>query len=68
MASLLRDVLAASALRQYRERSIEALTAWAEQPTGLEVRHERYAFCDSEHEPSPWTDEPRTGCDIDLPF
>ncbi|MGW1811591.1 hypothetical protein [Streptomyces sp. NPDC002078] len=68
LAPLLRDVLAASALWQYRERSIEALTTWGEDTTGMEVRHERYSFCDSELKPSPWTDEPWNGYDTDPPF
>ncbi|MFF2849911.1 hypothetical protein ACFVT5_26770 [Streptomyces sp. NPDC058001] len=65
---LLRKVLAASALWQYRERSIEALTSWGEDTTGLEVRQERYAFCDSEHKPSPRTDETWSGYDVHPPF
>ncbi|MEV1026814.1 hypothetical protein [Streptomyces sp. NPDC050264] len=65
---LLRDVLAASTLWQYRERSIEALTRWGEDTTGLEVRQERYAFCDSEHKPSSGSDERWSGHGADLPF
>lgn len=68
LAPLLRDVLAASTLWQYRERSIEALTAWGEDTAGLEVRHERHSFCDSELKPSPWTDEPWNGYETDPPF
>ncbi|MEU6509704.1 hypothetical protein [Streptomyces sp. NPDC046942] len=68
LAPLLRNVLAASALWQHRERSIEALTTWGEDTTGLEARQERYVFCDSEHKPSPWTDEPWSGYDTDPPF
>ncbi|MGW6096339.1 hypothetical protein ACWFRK_18645 [Streptomyces sp. NPDC055157] len=65
---LLRGSLAASALWQYRERSIEALAAWGEDTTGLEVHQERFAFCDSHHGSSPWPRESLSGDDTDPPF
>ncbi|MFB6784800.1 hypothetical protein ACFCX0_48110 [Streptomyces sp. NPDC056352] len=68
LVPFLREVLAASALWQYRERSIEALTSWGEDTTGLEVRRERYAFCDSEHNPWPRADEPWRGDGPEPPF
>ncbi|WP_326793711.1 hypothetical protein OHA79_49015 (plasmid) [Streptomyces sp. NBC_00841] len=40
LAPLLRDVLAASALWQYRERAIDTLANWGQDTTGLEVRQE----------------------------
>lgn len=64
---LLRESLAASAVWQYRERSIEALAAWGEDTTGLEGRHERFAFRDSHHGSSPWPGESLSGYDPDPP-
>ncbi|WP_433892471.1 hypothetical protein [Streptomyces sp. CA-111067] len=50
---LLREVLAVSALWQYRERAIETLDAWGQDTAGLEVRREAFEFCDSED--STWS-------------
>ncbi|MFE6850931.1 hypothetical protein ACFVDH_09100 [Streptomyces sp. NPDC057674] len=68
LASLLRDSLAASALWQYQERAIDALESWGQDTTGLEVRGERYAFCDAEHHPQPWVVESQNGYDTGPPF
>ncbi|MFI9211565.1 hypothetical protein ACIGW7_26010 [Streptomyces sp. NPDC053253] len=68
LASLLRDVLAASVLWQYQERAIDALANWGQDTTGLEVRQERYAFCDAERQPQPWSVERQGGFATDPPF
>ncbi|MDX2558642.1 hypothetical protein PV371_03100 [Streptomyces sp. TX20-6-3] len=64
----LRDVLAANALWQYRERAVDALASWGQDTTGLEVRQERYTFCDAEHRPQVWTAEAQEWDDANLPF
>lgn len=53
LASMVRDTLVVSPLRQYRVRAIGALERWGQDITGLEVGRERYAFCDAEHRPQP---------------
>ncbi|WP_318208536.1 hypothetical protein [Streptomyces sp. SJL17-1] len=68
LAPLLRDVLATSEAWQYQERAIDALASWGHDTTGLEVRQERYAFCEAEPEPQPWAVEPRDGYDTAPPF
>ncbi|MFJ2088212.1 hypothetical protein ACIOEW_02995 [Streptomyces sp. NPDC087901] len=68
LVPLLRQVLATSALWQYRERVIDALASWGEDTTGLEGQQERYVFCGAEHQPSPWAVEPEGGYDMDPPF
>lgn len=45
LVSLVREVLGVSALWQYRERAIDALTAWGEDATGLEGQQEAFAVC-----------------------
>ncbi|WP_326590996.1 hypothetical protein [Streptomyces sp. NBC_01294] len=65
---LLREVLAASEVWQYQERAIEALASWGEDTAGLQIRRERFAFCDSEVKPAPWVGEQWGGCDTDPPF
>ncbi|MFH8625515.1 hypothetical protein ACH4A8_27140 [Streptomyces vietnamensis] len=68
LVPLLRDVLAANALRQYRERAVDALGRWGQDTTGLEVRQERYAFCDAERRPQARAAEERNRDDAELPF
>ncbi|SFJ76228.1 hypothetical protein [Streptomyces pini] len=44
---LLRETLVISARWQYRDRAIEALAAWGEDTTGLEVRRDPFGWCDT---------------------
>ncbi|GGU77510.1 hypothetical protein FHX79_112639 [Streptomyces cavourensis] len=46
-APLLRATLATSALWQYQERAMEALTAWGEDTAGLQVRRQAFEACDA---------------------
>lgn len=68
LVPLLRNVLAANALWQYRERAVDALASWGQDTTGLEVRQERDTFCDAERLPQAWTAEAQEWDDADLPF
>ncbi|MFF0271826.1 hypothetical protein [Streptomyces sp. NPDC004330] len=68
LAPMLRDSLATSALSQYQVRAIDALGKWGQDTTGLEVRQERYAFCDAEHQPQAVAAEAQDWDDADLPF
>ncbi|WP_314619979.1 hypothetical protein [Streptomyces stackebrandtii] len=68
LAPMLRDSLATSALSQYQVRAIDALGKWGQDITGLEVRPERYAFCDAEHQPQALAAEAQDWDDADLPF
>ncbi|PKV82661.1 hypothetical protein [Streptomyces sp. TLI_146] len=45
---LLRDPLAVSEVWQYRERAIERLEAWGEDVTGLQLKRDAFAVCDSQ--------------------
>ncbi|MCX5081381.1 hypothetical protein [Streptomyces sp. NBC_00401] len=70
LAPLVREVLGASMLWQYRERAIDALNAWGEDSTGLEGQQETFAVCDPQVEASPWSAEStwKPGDTSDLPF
>lgn len=72
LVPLVREVLGASALWQYRERAIDALTAWGEGSTGLVGQQEAFAVCDpqAEVEAAPWPAESswKPGDTSDLPF
>ncbi|MFF3317637.1 hypothetical protein ACFYV5_19305 [Streptomyces sp. NPDC003035] len=68
LTPMLRDSLAASVLWQYQARAIDALGSWGQDVTGLEVRQERYAFCDAERQPQARVAEAQDWNDADLPF
>ncbi|MFF4583711.1 hypothetical protein ACFY15_35970 [Streptomyces sp. NPDC001373] len=70
LVPLLRDVLGVSALWQYRERAIDALLTWGEDPAGLEGQREAFAVCGAQDDPIPWaTGRTFTSGDTsDLPF
>ncbi|MFF1917985.1 hypothetical protein ACFVYE_41915 [Streptomyces sp. NPDC058239] len=70
LVPLLREVLGVSALWQYRERAIDALLAWGEDPTGLEGQREAFAVCDPQDDTMPWATGPtlKPGDTSDLPF
>ncbi|MFC8951025.1 hypothetical protein ACFT8P_00055 [Streptomyces sp. NPDC057101] len=68
LAPMLRGCLATSALWQYQERAIEALEGWGQDTTGLEVRQERYAFCDAAHQPQTRAAGAQAWDAADLPF
>jgi hypothetical protein len=48
MVPRLRQVLGTSALWQYRERAIDALHAWGEDPSGIEGQRNPFEFCDAD--------------------
>lgn len=67
VAPLLRETLATSALWQYQEQAVEALAAWGEDTTGLEVRRNPFEWCDTplgsaaaewKRSPQDWADPP----------
>lgn len=69
MVPLLREKLATSALWQYQERAVDALTAWGEDATGLEIRRNPFEFCNRPSvvsSPSDWDLTP--GDTAELPF
>ncbi|GAA3013073.1 hypothetical protein JCM13580A_38710 [Streptomyces drozdowiczii] len=69
MAPVLRETLAVSALWQYRERAIEALTAWGEDTAGLEVRREAFEVCGATSDTSSSAEwNLASGDAVDLPF
>ncbi|WP_327388970.1 hypothetical protein [Streptomyces sp. NBC_01207] len=70
LVPLLRNVLGMSALWQYRERAIDALLAWGEDPAGLEGQREAFAVCDAQDDPILWATGPTftSGDTSDLPF
>ncbi|TFI22485.1 hypothetical protein [Streptomyces sp. 4R-3d] len=71
LVPLLRRTLAVSERWQYRDRAIEALAAWGEDTTELEVRREPFEVCDSEMDNTrDWPTEPPplTGSASDPPF
>lgn len=56
---LLRETLAASSLWPYRDRAVEALAAWGEDNSGLEVRREPFEAGESGSDSaSEWGAEP----------
>ncbi|MFF2061908.1 hypothetical protein ACFVWZ_08920 [Streptomyces sp. NPDC058200] len=69
LVPLLRETLTVSTKWQYQERAIEALAAWGEDTSGLEVRREAFEVC---HEPNDtssaadWVLSPSDAAD--LPF
>ncbi|MFE9174185.1 hypothetical protein ACFYNZ_32885 [Streptomyces kebangsaanensis] len=67
-APLLRETLAVSALWQYQERAVEALSAWGEDTTGLEVRRNPFAVCDTPLNPSAAEWHLSSEDRADLPF
>ncbi|WP_267713815.1 hypothetical protein [Streptomyces sp. CoH17] len=69
VAPMLRETLATSALWQYQERAIEALTAWGEDTAGLKVRREAFEACDAPSNTSSSAEWDLTADDAaDLPF
>ncbi|MFE2012517.1 hypothetical protein [Streptomyces sp. NPDC059491] len=68
LVPLLRDVLAANVLWQYRERAVDALASWGQDTTGLEVRQERYAFCDAERRPQARAAEAQDWDDAEVSY
>ncbi|WP_424568692.1 hypothetical protein [Streptomyces sp. CH-036] len=69
VAPLLREKLAASALWQYQERAVEALSAWGEDTTGLEVRRDAFEVVNrpgTASSPADWI-APSQGAS-DVPF
>ncbi|MDG9719994.1 hypothetical protein [Streptomyces sp. DH24] len=70
VAPLLRETLAVSALWQYQERAVEALSAWGEDTTGLEVQRDAFDVCNrpsAASSPADWNVTP-PGDAADLPF
>lgn len=70
LVPLVREVLGASTLWQYRERAIDALTAWGEDSIELEGQQEAFAVCDAQTEAAPWSAESswKAGDTSDPPF
>ncbi|MFF1838967.1 hypothetical protein ACFVXE_32995 [Streptomyces sp. NPDC058231] len=69
LVPLLRRTLAMSTLWQYQERAVEALAAWGEDTSGLEVRREPFEVCDAPNDTSSgagWSLSPSDAAD--LPF
>ncbi|MFE9476216.1 hypothetical protein ACFYOR_35035 [Streptomyces griseofuscus] len=56
LTPLVRKVLGASTLWQYRERAIDALTAWGEDSAGLVGQRDAFAVCDAQVDATPWSD------------